>query len=118
MLCSGSSVLGEVENKQGVFQEDTLSSLVFVLALIPLSLILRRVKAACNFSDSKEKIDHVLFMDGLKLYSQSEKGLEVVCFTALSGNLLSFKQKNNPISLYTHFWKFVIIKRHYMNKLF
>ena len=39
MLCSGNSELGEVEIKQGIFQEDSLSPLVFVLALIPLSLI-------------------------------------------------------------------------------
>ena len=30
MLCSGNSELGEVEIKQGIFQEDSLSPLVFV----------------------------------------------------------------------------------------
>ena len=39
MLCSGNSELGEVEIKEGIFQEDSLSPLVFVLALVPLSLI-------------------------------------------------------------------------------
>ena len=39
MLCSGNSELGEVEIKRGIFQGDSLSPLVFVLALIPLSLI-------------------------------------------------------------------------------
>ena len=34
MLCSGNFELGEVETKQGIFQGDSLSSLVFVLALI------------------------------------------------------------------------------------
>ena len=33
MLCSGNSELGEVEIKRGTFQGDSLSSLVFVLAL-------------------------------------------------------------------------------------
>ena len=47
-----------------------------VLALIPLSLILRKAKAAYEFSESKEKINHLLFMDDLKLYSRSEKGLD------------------------------------------
>ena len=42
MLCSRNSELGEVEIKQVIFQGDSLSSLVFVLALIPLSLILER----------------------------------------------------------------------------
>ena len=52
-----------------------MSPLVFVLALIPLSLILRKAKAAYEFSESKEKINHLLFMDDLKLHSQSEKRL-------------------------------------------
>ena len=76
MLCLGNSELGEVEIKQGIFQGGSLSPLVFVLALIPLSLILRKVKAVYKFSESKEKINHLFFMDDLKLYSRSEKGLD------------------------------------------
>ena len=34
------------------------------------------MKAAYEFSESKKKINHLLFMDDLKLYSQIEKGLE------------------------------------------
>ena len=74
MLSSGNSELGEVEIKRGIFQGYSLSPLVFVLALIPLSLILRKAKAAYEFSESKEKINHLLFMDDLKLYSRSERG--------------------------------------------
>ena len=44
---------------------------MFVLALIPLRLILRKTKAAYEFSESKEKIKYFLFMDDLKLYSRS-----------------------------------------------
>ena len=40
MLFSGNSELGEVEIKRGIFQGDSLSPLVFVLAFLPLSLIL------------------------------------------------------------------------------
>ena len=57
ILCSGNSEFGEVEIKRGIFQGDSLSPLVFVLELIPLSLILRKTKAACGFSESKEKIN-------------------------------------------------------------
>ena len=70
MLCSENSDLGEVEIKRGIFQGDSLSPLLFVLALIPLSLILRKATAAYEFSEGKEKINH------LKLYSRSEKGLD------------------------------------------
>ena len=76
MLYSGNSELGEAKVKRGILQEDSLSPLVFVLALIPLSLILSKTKAAYEFSESKEKINHLLFMDDLKSYSRSEKGLD------------------------------------------
>ena len=75
MLCSGNSELGKVEIKLGIFQ-DSSSPIVFLLTLIPLSLILRTAKAGYEFSESKEKINHLLFMDDLKLYSRSEKGLD------------------------------------------
>ena len=70
MLCSRNSELDEVEITQGIFQGGSLFPLVFVLALIPLSLILRKAKAAYEFSESKEKINHLSFMDDLKLYSR------------------------------------------------
>ena len=71
MLCSENSELDEAEIKRGIFQV----LLVFVLALIPLSFILSKAMATYEFSESKEKINHLLFMDDLKLYSRSEKGL-------------------------------------------
>ena len=81
MLCSRNSELGEVKIKRGIFQEDSLSPLVFVLALIPLSLILRKAKAANELSESKEKINHLLSMDDLKLYSRYyvSNGESVLC---------------------------------------
>ena len=78
MLCSGDSELDEVEIKRSIFQADSLSPLVFVLVLIPLTLILRKTEAAYEFSESKKKINRLLFMDDLKLYSRNEKGLDSV----------------------------------------
>ena len=56
MLCSGNSEFSEVEIKRHIFQGDSLSPLVFVLALIPLSLILRKVKAAYEFPEAKRRL--------------------------------------------------------------
>ena len=55
------------------FKEILYPPLVFVLAMIPLSLILRKAKAAYEFSETKEKINHLLFTYDLKLYSRSGK---------------------------------------------
>ena len=81
LMCAGNSVLGEVDIKRGIFQGDSLSPLVFVLALIPLSLILSKVEAAYEFSGNKDKINHLLFMDDLKLYSWNEKKLDLLVQT-------------------------------------
>ena len=56
---------------------------MFVLALIPLNMILTKANAAYEFSESKEKINHLLFMDDLKLYSRREKGLGSLVQTVL-----------------------------------
>ena len=78
MLYAGNSELEEVNIKRGIFQRDSLCPLVFVLASIPLSLILKKAKAASEFSGSKEKINHLLFMDDLRLYSRNEKGVDLL----------------------------------------
>ena len=67
MLCARNSELGEVDITKGIFQGDSLSPLMFVLALIPLSLILRKAKAAYEFSITKAKINHLLFMDDFEV---------------------------------------------------
>ena len=66
MLGTGNLEIREVDIKRGISQGYSLSPLVFVLTLIPLSLILRKARAAYEFSGSKENINHFLFMDDLK----------------------------------------------------
>ena len=46
-------------------------------------MILRKAKTAYEFSGSKEKISHLLFMDDLKLYSRNEKELDSLVQTIL-----------------------------------
>ena len=75
LTCNNQS-LGRVDIKRGIFQGDSLSSLLFVLCLIPLTLILHKSESAYQFSSTKEKINHLLFMDDLKLYAKNEKGLD------------------------------------------
>ena len=53
------------------FQGDSLSPLLFVLCMVPLSLISRTVKFHYEFADKKTRINHLLFMDDLKLFTKS-----------------------------------------------
>ena len=42
-LLSNGENLGEVDVKRGIFQGDSLSPILFVLSMVPSSLILRKV---------------------------------------------------------------------------
>ena len=75
-LKSENEVLGEVEIKKGIFQGDTVSPLFFVLAMIPLTLVLKEKNAYYEFSNG-ERINHLFFMDDLKLFARSEKALNL-----------------------------------------
>ena len=57
-LHSMSTPIGEVKITRGIFQGDALSPLIFVIALIPLSMLLR--KARDGFDLSGEKINHLM----------------------------------------------------------
>ena len=68
--------LDGVDMKRGIFQDDSLSPLSFMLSLIPLTVTSRNLEGAFQFLSNKEKINHLLFMDDLKLYVKNEKSLE------------------------------------------
>ena len=74
-LTAGNHVFqGEVCIKRGIFQGDSLSPLLFILALI--LLVLRKVKAGYNLGNGLPTIIHLLFMDDLKLYGKSENWVD------------------------------------------
>ena len=79
-LTSSKNIFGEVRIKRGIFQGDSLSPLLFVLALIPLSLILRDVKAGYDLRE-KVRINHLPFMDDLKLYGKNENQIDTLVNT-------------------------------------
>ena len=67
----------ELNIQRRIFQEDTISPLLFVTGLIPLSHILRKVNPGYQLGKGHhKKINHLLFMDDLKLYENSEKEAE------------------------------------------
>ena len=70
-LTSSGDFLGNVNIKRGIFQGESLSPLLFVICMIPLSRILRKVKV-CYTLKNWEKLNHLSFMDDLKLFGKNE----------------------------------------------
>ena len=54
-----------------IFQGDSLSPLLFVLCMVPLSFVLKRSNDGYEWFGSGSKINHLLFMDDLKLFGKS-----------------------------------------------
>ena len=59
-----------------IFQGDSLSLLLFVVCLLPLTHILRDAGPGYHFATNGQKVSHLLFMNDLKLYATNEKSLE------------------------------------------
>ena len=80
-LTSSGQSLGQVNIKRGIFQGDSLSPLLFVLCMIPMTLLLRKMAAGYQFKDSPLKINHLLYMDDLKLYAKDQNQLDTLINT-------------------------------------
>ena len=72
-LMANGEDLGEVNEKRGIFQGDSLLPLLFVLSMVPLFLILKKENACYKWGKKEYKLNQSLFMDDLKLYPKSEE---------------------------------------------
>ena len=70
-LNGGQSRLGNVQIKGGIVQGDSLSPLQFVMTMIPLTLMVRKTNIFHEVRKKGEKINHLLFMDDLKLFAKN-----------------------------------------------
>ncbi|XP_063595812.1 uncharacterized protein LOC134772704 [Penaeus indicus] len=75
-LTSSGESLGDVHIHRGIFQGDSLSPLLFVLCMIPLTLILRKVAASYEWGNKEFRINHLLFMDDLKLFAKNQDQID------------------------------------------
>ena len=75
-LKCGNESLGNVKIRRGIFLGGSLSPLLFMITLIPLTYILRNSRPGYEFAKSGEKINHLLYMDDLKLHARNEKDLD------------------------------------------
>ena len=73
---TGGKTLAEVKIQKGIFQIDALSPLLYVIAMMPLSYILRKYTGGYEFAKLQEKINHLMYMDDIKPFEENEKDLE------------------------------------------
>ena len=71
-LCG--EILAKVNIRRGIFQGDSLSPLLIVKSMIPLTHVLRKAKARYTLGGG-EKINHLLIVDDLKLFGKSENDI-------------------------------------------
>ena len=70
-LNASPSRLGNVKINRGILQGNSLSPLLFVMTMIPLTLLLRKTKIFYEVSKKGKRINHLLFMDDLKLFAKN-----------------------------------------------
>jgi len=76
VLTCNNEVLRVINIKRGIFQGDSLSPLLFVLALMPLSIVLRNINKGYVVHKDLQKVNHLLYLDDIKLYAKSRPELE------------------------------------------
>ena len=75
-LNASGKTIGEVDSRREIFQGDSLSPLLLVLCMIPLTWLLRRAKAGYERGNKRIRLDRVLFMDDLKLFVESKNQID------------------------------------------
>ena len=64
--------LAQVNIQRGFFQGDALSPLLLVIAMIPLSHMLRKCTSGYKFHKSQENINDLMYTDEIKLFAKKE----------------------------------------------
>ena len=68
--------LAVVKIQRGVFQGEALLPLLFEIAMMPLNHVHGKCTSGYNPSKSQEKINHLMYMNEIKLFAKNEKELE------------------------------------------
>jgi len=66
----------DIKIQCGIFQGDSLSSLLFCICLIPLTEQLNKLNTGYEEQRTKIKISHLLYIDDLKVTAKSEEEIQ------------------------------------------
>ena len=67
---------GEVDIRRAIFQGNSLFPLLLVLCMVPMTWLLARAKAGFEWGNKGFKLNHLLFMDDLKLFAKSKNQID------------------------------------------
>ena len=68
--------LGSVALNRGISQSDSFSPLLFVIALILISMAVRKINLGYTLGKNAPSLNHLFFMDDLKMYGKSEEEID------------------------------------------
>ena len=77
-LTAGRRSLAEAKIQRGIFQGDAQSPLLFMIAIMTLNHILRKCTAGYKLSRLHEKINHLIYMDDIKLFANGSGDLSSI----------------------------------------
>ena len=80
-LTAGGKSLAETKVQRGIFRGDALPPLLFIIAMMPQNHIFRKCMARYKLSRSQEDVNHLMYMDDIKLFVKNEKELETLIHT-------------------------------------
>ena len=72
-LTAGGRCLAEAKAHRGKFQGDAQSPFLFIIAMMPLNHIHWKCTAGYKLSKSQEKINHLMYIDDIKLFAKKWK---------------------------------------------
>ena len=81
ILTSSGTRLAEVNIRRGIFQGDALSPLLFIIAMIPMTKVLQRMQAGYQLKKGGSKINHLMFMDDIKLFGRGINEIDTLVQT-------------------------------------
>ena len=85
-MTSYSEYLANVNIRRAIFQGDSLQPVLSVICMIPLIQILRKLKSGYTLKTG-EKLNHLLFINDLKIFAKSTRGTNgLVCTVKILKN--------------------------------
>ena len=75
-LYADGKVIGSVPIRRGIFQGNSFSPLLFVITLLPFTHILRKTGMGYQLKKNGAKVNHLFFMNYLKLYGKNDKEID------------------------------------------